>query len=177
MSQRRRGSYAETDGALALDYSEPRDYREATERYGKRNEQPAPRPVPVAKPRARGWLALIVLVFFIGAFFVLIRQIEIERNILDLATLRTTLKEETARGESLQVELSLKMDVENVQRTATEEMMMKYPDVEMARVVDLPPIKTHSTLDMAGAQEPQERKEEPMTLSSWIAGIREMLGE
>lgn len=177
MSQRRREYSARTDGALALDRYEPRDYRTAAMRYGAREARPvAPaRPKPKAKPRARAWIVFLIAAFFISAFFLLFRQAEIEKNIVELHSLRSELNEEIQRGENLQLELSLALDIDSVQRAAKEEMQMDYPDVEMTRSVELPPIKTYSTLDKATTEVLEE--EEAPSLSSWIEGIRGMLAQ
>lgn len=171
MAQKRSDAYAITDGALAL--QEDVNYREAAERYGRDDRRPAPQPRAEAKPRKRSKAVLLALLFFAAAFALLMRQIGIEREIVALHDMRTELTQEQRRGEDLSLELSLKMDIDNVQRTAKEVMNMNYPDVEMTRSVELPTIKTGSTIEKANTVVDQEETD---AFAAWLDGIAESLG-
>lgn len=178
MSQKRREPYPRSDGALALERVEARDYRTATMRYGARESRPVPAPAPVwqEKRKRHFGTVLLVIALFAAGFFLLLRQTRIETRMLELHNMRTELTEEQQRGESLRLELSLKMDIDAVQRTAKDSLQMDYPDVEMTREVSLPPIKTYSTLNQATTEAPA-KTEERSSLASWIEDIRKRLGE
>ncbi len=171
MASRRRDAYQTTQGSLALDAREPSDYRRAAERYSAReiSGPPQTQRAKEKKPRVRARSVLTVIVLLAGIFTLLIRQIDIEREIVNLHSLRTTLTEEERHGEELRLQLSLKLDVDNVQRTAKEKLNMDYADVEMTRPVSLPPIKTGSTAEFANAT--LQDAQEPDTLTAWLENI------
>lgn len=149
------------------------DFREITRRHDERKRQPKGSAQPRRGFRLRPKYVFLTLLVFGAVFGLLYRQTLIEQKMLELHDMRTLLTNEQKRGEDLNLELSMKLDIEQVQSVARQQLGMDYPDAGQTRAVLLPPMTNQSTAQYVEA--PISIDTQPDSFSAWLDQLREQL--
>lgn len=84
------------------------------------------------------FVILCVSSFFTVLFVYLVRQSTMEKNVVTLAQIRSSITKETKRKSDLKLTAAEKLDIASVRKKASEKLQMIYPVSEQIIFVQLP---------------------------------------